>query len=63
MQELARKCLGRCDKQNGKPHGTIFEHEEEHFPMLDQGLTALMEDLCNRRMEKDVSVVVWGELG
>ena len=31
--------------------------------MLDQGLTALVDDLHARGMEKDVSVVVWGEFG
>ena len=31
--------------------------------MLDQGVTALIEDLYQRGLEKDVSVVVWGEFG
>ena len=31
--------------------------------MLDQALTALVEDLQNRGMDKDVSVVCWGEFG
>lgn len=66
LVEVGVRCVtlayGRWD-WHGKPHGTIFEHEEEHFPMLDQGLTALMEDLENRGMDKDVSVVVWGEFG
>ena len=31
--------------------------------MLDQGVTALVEDLRQRGMDKDVSVVVWGEFG
>ena len=31
--------------------------------MLDQGITALVEDLHNRGMEKDVVVVCWGEFG
>ena len=31
--------------------------------MLDQGLTALVEDLHQRGMEKDVVVVCWGEFG
>ena len=33
------------------------------MPMLDQGLTALVEDLHQRGMNRDVSVVVWGEFG
>ena len=31
--------------------------------MLDQGITALVQDLHNRGLDKDVSVVAWGEFG
>ncbi len=31
--------------------------------MLDQGLSALVQDLHDRGLDKDVSVVVWGEFG
>ncbi len=31
--------------------------------MLDQGLAALLDDLHERGLERDVSVVVWGEFG
>jgi uncharacterized protein (DUF1501 family) len=31
--------------------------------MLDQGVSALVEDLHARGLDKDVSVVVWGEFG
>jgi uncharacterized protein (DUF1501 family) len=31
--------------------------------MLDKGLTALVTDLHERGLDKDVSVVVWGEFG
>jgi hypothetical protein len=44
-------------------HGKNFQQAREVMPMLDQGLTALLEDLKNRGMEKDVSIVVWGEFG
>jgi hypothetical protein len=53
---------GRWD-WHGKPHGTNFENAREHLPMLDQGITALIEDLENRGLSNDVSVVVWGEFG
>ena len=33
------------------------------MPMLDQGLSALIEDLHQRGLDKDVTVVVWGEFG
>ncbi len=53
---------GRWD-WHGKPHGTTFENAKHHLPMLDRGLTALVEDLEQRGLDKDVSVVVWGEFG
>jgi len=53
---------GRWD-WHGRPHGTNFENARDHLPQLDQGLTALIEDLEQRGMLDDVSVVVWGEFG
>lgn len=53
---------GRWD-WHGKPHGTNFENARHHLPMLDLGLTALIEDLEERGLSDDVSVVVWGEFG
>jgi len=53
---------GRWD-WHGRPYGTTFENSRHHMPMLDQGLTALLEDLYARGMDKDVTVVVWGEFG
>ena len=44
-------------------HGGNFKRAREDFPLLDQGITALVEDLHNRGLDKDVSVVVWGEFG
>jgi len=44
-------------------HGGNFRRARQDFPMLDQGVTALVEDLHQRGMEKDVSVIVWGEFG
>ena len=44
-------------------HGNTFSRARENFPMLDQGVTALVEDLHQRGLDKDVSVVVWGEFG
>src|SRR5205807_10034252 len=53
---------GRWD-WHGKPHGTTFENARHHFPVLDQGLCALVEDLHLRGLDKDVTVLVWGEFG
>lgn len=44
-------------------HGDNFGALRQDLPLLDQGLSALIEDLYNRGMDKDVSVVVWGEFG
>jgi hypothetical protein len=44
-------------------HGGNFNACRQDMPMLDQGLSALLDDLHERGMEKDVSVVVWGEFG
>lgn len=44
-------------------HGKNGEALKQDTPMLDQGLSALIDDLYARGLEKDVSVVVWGEFG
>jgi uncharacterized protein (DUF1501 family) len=53
---------GRWD-WHGKPHGTTFENARHHLPMLDQGITTLVQDLHDRGLDKDVTVLVWGEFG
>jgi hypothetical protein len=44
-------------------HGNNFGQGRIYMPMLDQAVSALVEDLDNRGMLDDVSVVVWGEFG
>jgi uncharacterized protein (DUF1501 family) len=44
-------------------HGQNFKNAKADMPLLDQGVTALVEDLHQRGLDKDVSVVVWGEFG
>jgi hypothetical protein len=44
-------------------HGDNFGALRQDLPLLDQGLTALINDIHNRGLEKDISVVVWGEFG
>jgi len=43
--------------------GMNFPMSREEFPRLDQGLSALVGDLHERGLDRDVSVVVWGEFG
>lgn len=44
-------------------HGDNFGALRQDLPLLDQGVSALVDDLHRRGLEKDVSVVVWGEFG
>jgi hypothetical protein len=48
---------------HGGSYGTIFKREGEDFPVLDQCLSALVEDLHDRGLDKDCSVIVMGEFG
>jgi hypothetical protein len=44
-------------------HGNNFKACRQDMPMLDQGLSALIDDIHERGLDKDVTVVVWGEFG
>jgi len=44
-------------------HGKNFDLVRDHGGKLDQCLSALIEDLDQRGMLNDVTVVVWGEFG
>jgi hypothetical protein len=50
-------------------HGTWDTHEKNFIslrrwlPEIDRGLAALVSDLCDRGMDKDVVTVMWGEFG
>lgn len=44
-------------------HGQNFERLPEQLARLDQGITALVDDLHQRGLNQDVSVVAWGEFG
>lgn len=48
---------------HGGPNNSIFKREAEDFPVFDQALSALLEDLHSRGLAEDVTVVVWGEFG
>jgi hypothetical protein len=62
LVEAGARCVtisfGRWDY-----HGNNFGQCRERLPKLDMALSALIEDLHARGLEKDVSVVVWGEFG
>ena len=44
-------------------HGGNFTHLKKHLPTFDQGVSALVEDLYARGLDRDCTVVVWGEFG
>jgi uncharacterized protein (DUF1501 family) len=44
-------------------HGSNFQLARENLPPLDQAVTALVEDLHQRGLDRDVTVIVWGEFG
>jgi len=44
-------------------HKDLYPEARKTLPLLDLGLSALIEDLAQRDLLKDVAVVVWGEFG
>jgi hypothetical protein len=62
LVEAGVRCVtlsyGRWDS-----HGKNFDLVRDHGSKLDQGLTALIEDLDGRGMLNDVAIVCWGEFG
>lgn len=45
------------------PAGNLFERMREKLPVYDHTIHALVTDLHQRGLDKDVAVVVWGEFG
>lgn len=52
----------KWDWHGGKGN-EIFKRENEDFPIFDKAITALVDDLHDRGMDKDTTVLVWGEFG
>ena len=44
-------------------HSGNFSRARQDMPMLDRATSALVQDLHDRGLDRDVSVVVWGEFG
>ncbi len=44
-------------------HGNNFGELKRQLPKLDVGLRSLVQDLTDRGLDKDVTVVMWGEFG
>ena len=62
LVEAGVRCVtlsfGRWDN-----HSRNFVNLRRDLPLLDQGVAALVQDLHDRGLGNDVSVVVWGEFG
>jgi hypothetical protein len=44
-------------------HGNNFRYLKEHLPLFDQGISALVEDLYARGLDRSTTLLVWGEFG
>jgi hypothetical protein len=44
-------------------HGSNFRYLKQHLPLFDQGISALVEDLYLRGLDRTTTLVVWGEFG
>src|SRR5579871_6496073 len=62
LVEAGARCVtlgfGRWDY-----HDRNFAQCKERLPKLDMAVSALVQDIYDRGLDKDVSVVVWGEFG
>jgi uncharacterized protein DUF1501 len=47
----------------GRANNSIFLREQEDFPIFDQCVSALLEDLHQRGLDQDCSVLIAGEFG
>ncbi|MBC8352404.1 MAG: DUF1501 domain-containing protein [Planctomycetes bacterium] len=62
LVEAGARCV-TCSFAHFDWHGSNFKNARKVVPLLDQGVAALVEDLHERDLDKDVTVVVWGEFG
>ncbi len=44
-------------------HGGNFRYLKNQLPLFDRGISALVEDIYARGLDRDVIVLVWGEFG
>ena len=62
LVEAGARCVtlgyGRWDY-----HGDNFGQLKRYLPMLDDAVSSLVQDIHDRGMDKDVTVIVWGEFG
>ncbi|MDA1017267.1 MAG: DUF1501 domain-containing protein [Planctomycetota bacterium] len=62
LVEAGARCV-TCSFAHFDWHGQNFGNARKVVPLLDQGVAALVEDLHERGLDQDVTVLVWGEFG
>ncbi len=62
LVEAGARCV-TCSFAHFDWHGQNFKNARKVVPLLDRGVAALVEDLHERGLDKDVTVLVWGEFG
>lgn len=62
LVEAGVRCV-TCSFAHFDWHGNNFGSARKVIPLLDQGVAALVQDLHERGLDKDVTVLVWGEFG
>ncbi len=62
LVEAGVRCV-TCSFAHFDWHGNNFGSARKVVPLLDQGVAALVEDLHERGLDRDVTVLVWGEFG
>lgn len=62
LVEAGARCV-TCSFAHFDWHGQNFKNARKVVPLLDQGVAALVDDLHERGLDKDVTVLVWGEFG
>jgi Protein of unknown function (DUF1501) len=48
---------------HGHPYGSCFDRCREDMEVFDRAFSALLDDLRERGLDKDVTVAVWGDFG
>ncbi len=62
LVEAGVRCV-TCSFAHFDWHGNNFKNARKVIPLLDQGVAALVQDLHERGLDQDVTVLVWGEFG
>ena len=44
-------------------HGGNFKHLQKNLPVFDAGIASLVQDIHDRNLDQDVTLLVWGEFG